>query len=147
MPALKSEAELTAAIAGPGPVVIDWYAQWCGKCRQIAPHVDSLIAAHKNVKVFKVDTDALPELAAKHNASVLPTFSFYKARGPRLVATLWLNALRDAGWQACAAAAAGLQEGPAGRSLRKPCKVNQVGCSGGANAVSMHAISGASTFR
>ena len=86
LPALKSEAELTAAIAGPGPVVIDWYAQWCGKCRQIAPHVDALVAAHKNVKVYKVDTDALPELAAKHNASVLPTFSFYKARGLRLMA-------------------------------------------------------------
>ena len=82
LPALKSEAELTAAIAGPGPVVIDLYATWCGKCRQIAPHVNELMAAHKNVKVFKVDTDALPELAAKHNASVLPTFSFYKARSP-----------------------------------------------------------------
>ena len=87
LPALKSEAELTAAIAGPGPVVIDWYASWCGKCRQIAPHVDALVAAHKGVKVFKVDTDALPELAAKYNASVLPTFSFFKVwRGLRAAA-------------------------------------------------------------
>jgi peroxiredoxin (alkyl hydroperoxide reductase subunit C) len=80
LPALKSEAEVTAAIAGPGPVVLDFYASWCGKCRQIAPHVEALVAEHKNVRVFKVDTDALPEVAAKYNASVLPTFSFFKAR-------------------------------------------------------------------
>lgn len=80
LPALTTEAEVAAAIAGPGPVVIDWYAQWCGKCRQIAPLVASLAATHPGVKVYKVDTDALPQLAAKHSASVLPTFSFYKAR-------------------------------------------------------------------
>ena len=80
LPALKSEAELAAAIAGPGPVVIDWYAQWCGKCRQIAPHVDALKAAHKNIKVYKVDSDALPEVAKQYNVSSLPHFSFYKVR-------------------------------------------------------------------
>ena len=126
LPALKSEADLTAAIAGPGPVVIDWYASWCGKCRQIAPHVDALVAAHKNVKVYKVDTDALPELAAKHNASVLPTFSFYKARGLSAAAHPRAHAPRPAGRQACAAAAAGLQERPAGRGLCKPRKVKSL---------------------
>jgi hypothetical protein len=48
---------------------------------------DALVAAHKGVKVYKVDTDALPELAAKYNASVLPTFSFFKVwRGLRAAA-------------------------------------------------------------
>ena len=79
---ITSEAELTAATAGPGPVVVDWYASWCGKCRQIAPHVDALLDAHPGVKFYKVDTDALPELAQKHGATVLPTFTFFKACTP-----------------------------------------------------------------
>jgi thiol-disulfide isomerase/thioredoxin len=124
VPSLTSEAAFTAAIAGPGPVVIDWYAPWCGKCRQIAPHVEALLEKHANVKFFKVDTDALPELAAKHGAQVLPTFTFWKARCPfahssralaASVREVLANSLAriDAGRQAGAAAAAGLQEGAA----------------------------------
>ena len=84
LPAIASEAELQAAVADARPLVVDWYAPWCGKCRQIAPHVDQLAAAHPGVRFVKVDTDALPELAAKHGATVLPTVSFYTGGKPAL---------------------------------------------------------------
>jgi len=128
LPALKSEAEVTAAIAGPGPVVLDFYASWCGKCRQIAPHVEALMAEHKNVRVFKVDTDALPDVAAKYNASVLPTFSFFKARAPLHAGPFQANALFCCapGRQARAATAAGVQEGPSGRGVCQPREVTRL---------------------
>jgi len=77
IPSLTSEKELQAAVA-KGPVVVDFYASWCGKCRQLAPHVDSLLAAHPGVKFYKVDTDALPDIAKKYDAKVLPTFLMWK---------------------------------------------------------------------
>jgi thiol-disulfide isomerase/thioredoxin len=75
---LDSEAAFNAAVAAPGPLVVDCYAPWCGKCRQIAPHVDALAAAHPGVRFAKLDTDALPALAKALGAAALPTFLFFK---------------------------------------------------------------------
>lgn len=76
---MADEAAFKDAIAGPGAVVVDWYAPWCGKCRQIAPTVKKLQLEQPNIRFVKVDTDAMPELAKKHGAAALPTFTFYKA--------------------------------------------------------------------
>lgn len=62
------------------PVVIDFYASWCGPCRQMAPHFDALAqemaATHKLVKV-NVDNER--DLAAKAGVTSLPTLIFIKS--------------------------------------------------------------------
>ena len=85
---LATPAEFAQATAGPAPVQVDFYASWCGKCRQIAPHVDELMDKHPGVRFAKVDTDspAMADLVKSLGISALPVFKAYK--GGREVATV-----------------------------------------------------------
>mmetsp|Transcript_50753 Transcript_50753/g.142685 ORF Transcript_50753/g.142685 Transcript_50753/m.142685 type:complete len:165 (-) Transcript_50753:98-592(-) len=75
--------------AGPDTlVVIDFSAQWCGPCKQIAPHYEALAAEHmppiacpleeRSVIFMKVDVDEVRDASAQFNVKSLPTFVFLK---------------------------------------------------------------------
>jgi len=61
------------------PVVVDFYATWCGPCRQLSPILDRL-ATELNGKavVVKINTDESMDLAAQYGVSGLPTILFFK---------------------------------------------------------------------
>ncbi len=60
------------------PVVVDYFAVWCGPCKRIAPHVDELAAAHAGRSVFvKIDGDRLGDVVAAQGVTAFPTFKFY----------------------------------------------------------------------
>ncbi len=59
------------------PVLIDFYADWCGPCKMMGPVVDGLAKEYDGkVKVGKVNVDEQPELAAKYGVMSIPYFAF-----------------------------------------------------------------------
>jgi thioredoxin 2 len=62
------------------PVVVDYWAAWCGPCRMVAPEMEKIAAQHAgNYLVVKVDTERLPELSARYQVQSIPMLAvFYR---------------------------------------------------------------------
>lgn len=76
---ITTEAEWSAEKGVAGKlVVVDFFAQWCGPCKKIAPYVEELSREFAGVSFLKVDVDELPDVASAEGISAMPTFRFYK---------------------------------------------------------------------
>ena len=61
-----------------GIVLIDFWAAWCGPCRQFAPVFEKVSEANPDVTFAKVDTEAEPELAGRYGITSIPTLVAYR---------------------------------------------------------------------
>jgi len=60
------------------PVMVDFYANWCGPCNEMITIVDDFEAKHKDVSVYKVNVDKNIKLAEEYNVLSVPTFMIFK---------------------------------------------------------------------
>ncbi len=60
------------------PVLIDFWAPWCGPCRMLSPLVDSLAGERADIAVGKVNVDEAPDLAMRFGVQGIPTLLLFK---------------------------------------------------------------------
>jgi thioredoxin 1 len=66
-------------LRSPIPVLVDFWADWCGPCKMMAPKLEEIAGEYKGrLKIAKVDVDKETELAEQHNISTIPALFLYK---------------------------------------------------------------------
>ncbi|WDZ91001.1 thioredoxin [Nocardiopsis sp. HUAS JQ3] len=82
MSAVKQVTDATfkeEVLSSDKPVLVDFWADWCGPCKQMAPVLDKLAEEYGDkIEVVKINTDQNPETPRSYNVLSLPTMNLYK---------------------------------------------------------------------
>ena len=60
------------------PVLVDFWAPWCGPCRIVAPHLEELDSEREDLRVVKLNVDDNPQTAASYNVMSIPTLLLFR---------------------------------------------------------------------
>ena len=94
---IQNTEEFDVLLKGEKPVLVDFFATWCGPCKMFAPTFDEFAADHEEIECVKVDVDQCGELAKKYGIMSIPTIILIKGgeQQKKNVGTLDLEELED----------------------------------------------------
>lgn len=69
-------------LQAPGPVLVDFYADWCGPCRMIAPVLEELAREEPQARIVKVNVDHSPQLASQYGIDAIPALLVFENGRP-----------------------------------------------------------------
>ena len=76
--AVNSDNFESVVLRSEKPVLVDFWASWCGPCKMLSPIVEELASAHPEITVAKVNVDENPELAMVYRISAIPALMAFK---------------------------------------------------------------------
>ena len=72
----------TKVTQSSAPVLLDFWAAWCGPCTMLSPVVEELAQEHPEISFGKVNVDEVPEMAQRYQISAIPTLLLFKDGQP-----------------------------------------------------------------
>ena len=87
MPDNVTEQSFENEVLGAGqPVLVDFWAEWCGPCHAIAPVLDQIASERSDLKVVKLNIDEEPAVAQRYGVMSIPTLILFKGGEPAAAA-------------------------------------------------------------
>jgi thioredoxin 1 len=87
MPDNVTEQTFESEVLGAGqPVLVDFWAEWCGPCHAIAPVLDQIASERSELKVVKLNIDEEPAVAQRYGVMSIPTLILFKDGEPAAAA-------------------------------------------------------------
>ena len=83
---IKTDTFETEVLQSEKPVIVDFWAEWCGPCRAVAPVLDEIARERADLRVVKVNIDEEPALAQRYGIMSIPTIVLFKGGEPAAAA-------------------------------------------------------------